>query len=490
MTLPPLPRDFILLLNSRPEKGFGLILEVAALLPQQAFVCLSNQSSDQEARAQIRDRGLANVTILPRQDDVAPLYRAALAVAVPSYAFVETFSRVCIEAHRFGKPVLGATSGNIPFLLERSGIILPEDAAVWAAEIRRLAEDAAYYATRVAAARANSEHYSARRQRNDILSILDAAQSPILVAIGSGVGNMIHAGPMIRRIAEHFGHRVDIIVSQDHRESLFLLQDPRYVNAVFGLNGPAMTRRYDTIFVTHCFGAERLPFRARRVIWSRDWDMFAADHALHETVFNLEAARVLLGVDYTPADIPRHYVSDLPPIPALPAGDRGLVGFHGGSKGGFWASKRWPHFPALAQALKAKGYRVASFGIAEEYVPGTEDRTGGSLRDMALALRDCRWFVSNDSGVMNLANALDIPLLALFGPTNWRTRGPLGGHSRSLPWDADRPACECSAPKAFAAGLCTCIDKIPLDRVIAAFEQMVAGTAGDAPAPGVPALAL
>lgn len=461
-----LPRDFILLPALPPGPDRDFLLALAARLPQQPFVLLAADPGEVEGRAQ----DLAPVTLWPRPGDPAALCRAARAVVVrgvPEDAAL---------AQRAGRPVL-ALAGAAP---PGPGLVLPPDPALWAAEIARLAGAPA------------AAPDPSPGPRPTIRRLVDAVDRPLLVAIGSGVGNMLHTGPMIRRIAAQVGHPVDIVVSQDHRDSLFLLQDPRHVHAVFALNGLAMDRRYDTVFVTHCFGSERLPFRARRVIWSRDWDMFFPGHALHETVFNLEAARALLGVDYTPDDIRRHYVSDLPPIPArpAPAGDRGLVGLHGGSKGGFWASKRWPHFPALAQALKAKGYRVASFGIAEEYVPGTEDRTGGSLRDMALALRDCRWFVSNDSGVMNLANALDIPLLALFGPTNWRTRGPLGGHSRSLPWDADRPACECSAPKTFAAGLCTCIDKIPLDRVIAAFERMVAGTAGDTPAPGVPALAL
>ena len=39
---------------------------------------------------------------------------------------------------------------------------------------------------------------------------------------------------------------------------------------------------------------------------------------------------------------------------------------------------------------------------------------------------DCSHFVSNDSGLMNIANALGIPTLALFAPTNDKTRLPLG----------------------------------------------------------------
>ncbi len=113
----PLPQDFVLLVNATAVKGYDLILDVAALLPRIPFVCIASQSSVEAAEAVAAERGLANVHVIDRTDDMATLYRAARVVAVPSYQFIETFSRVCIEAHRFGKPVLGSNVGNVPFCL-------------------------------------------------------------------------------------------------------------------------------------------------------------------------------------------------------------------------------------------------------------------------------------------------------------------------------------------------------------------------------------
>jgi ADP-heptose:LPS heptosyltransferase len=41
-----------------------------------------------------------------------------------------------------------------------------------------------------------------------------------------------------------------------------------------------------------------------------------------------------------------------------------------------------------------------------------------TLRDFGERLRTCTVLVSNDTGGMHLANALGVPVIALFGPTN------------------------------------------------------------------------
>ena len=51
---------------------------------------------------------------------------------------------------------------------------------------------------------------------------------------------------------------------------------------------------------------------------------------------------------------------------------------------------------------------------------------GLSLIQLASAIRGCRLFIGNDSGVSHLAAALEIPTVALFGPTDpeiWSPRG-------------------------------------------------------------------
>lgn len=476
-----LPSDFVLLVNAREDKGYDLVLDLAVAKPDLNFVAIASQTKTDHALDLARRRGATNVTVLDRTDRIEDLYRAAKVVVVPSYKFVETFSRVCIEAQRFGKPVIGSDVGNVPHLLSRSGIVLPEKFDAWLAELSRLFEDSDYYGMRHAAALENSERYSYAGQRRAISDIVRASDSAFLLGIGSGIGNMTHISPLVRRLSESLGSPIDLVVSEDHAESLFLLHNHKWVNAVYSLRNSVLSRRYDTVFVTHSFGSTRVPFRARRVIWARDWDVFHAGHALHEARFNLEAAKQLLGITYTEEDVRNYYVGDMEY--SWPAGN--LVGFHGGSKAGLWTSKRWPYYAEFAGRLIAAGFRVASFGMSEEYVEGTENMTGGSIAEMVGKMCACSYFIGNDSGVMHLANSLGIPTIALFAPTNSLTRRPLRLSSRVVALEKDCAPCECKGRLVFQSGNCHCIGDIPVSVVEEAFREMVAN-----PWPSVPMTAV
>ncbi|MBP0495275.1 glycosyltransferase [Pararoseomonas indoligenes] len=467
---PPDERPIVLLPNSRWDKGLGLLLGVAARLPQISFVTIASQSPRQLAQALCTAAGLRNVTVLDRQDTLDALYRQARVVLTPSFQFVETFSRVVMEAQAQGVPVIGADRGNIPFLLKDSGTILPESADLWAEEIRRLFEDPEYWRARSEAALRNAASMGVHLQGNRLSRLISGLAAPMLVGVGSGVGNVVHTTPLIRRLSRHLGRRIDVVVAGDSPGALAVVANPDYVNHVFLLNDVPVRRQYDTVFLTNSFGELRPAFRARRVVRSREWDRFHAGHRLHETEFNLEAARQLLGVDYGAEDAQHAFVAGLRPRPGL----SDLVGLHAGSKGGTWGAKRWPHFAELAARLMASGLRVASFGSAEEYVAGTIDRTGGSVEAMATAMQDCGAFVSNDSGVMNIANALHIPLLALFAPTEARTRGPLGIRSVSLALSKACAPCELAGRSGpFVQRRCHCIGEITVEAVEAAVRLML-----------------
>ena len=86
---------------------------------------------------------------------------------------------------------------------------------------------------------------------------------------------------------------------------------------------------------------------------------------------------------------------------------------------------------------------------------------------------DCSHFVSNDSGVMNIANALGIPLLALFAPTNVETRLPLGGATQAIVLEKDCAPCELKDPEAFTKGQCICMAEIGVDRVEARLLERI-----------------
>jgi ADP-heptose:LPS heptosyltransferase/glycosyltransferase involved in cell wall biosynthesis len=466
-------RDCVLLVNARDDKGFGMLLAVATLLPRLRFVALAGQSAAAAARAAACRRGLANVEVLPHAPDMAALYRRARAVMVPSYRFVETFSRVVVEAQRHGVPVLGSDRGNVPLLLRESGRALPEEPTAWAAELDRLWHDPAHWQAASSAARRAAARLPFADQAGRLARLVAGLEAPMLVGVGSGLGNILHTTPLIRRLAAQAGAPVDVVVAGDWTGSLAVLAEPASVRHVFELSDVALRRPYDTVFLTHSFGRLVPAFRARRVVASRSWQEFSAAHPLHEAEFNLAAARHLLGLEYGPEDVRQGFFGAL--RYRIPASR--LIGLHAGSKQGVWASKRWPHYAALAEALAAEGWQVASFGTPDEHVEGTLDLTGGTIAEMAERMLGCRAFVANDSGVMNVANTLGIPLVALFGPTAPATRAPLGPNSISLAVEADCAPCEVKdGGRAFQAGTCRCIAGIGLDAVRGALAALLART--------------
>jgi heptosyltransferase-2 len=56
-------------------------------------------------------------------------------------------------------------------------------------------------------------------------------------------------------------------------------------------------------------------------------------------------------------------------------------------------------------------------------------------------LRACRLLITNDSGPMHLAAALDVPLLAIFGSTSEIATGPLNAKARVMKHAVDCNPC-------------------------------------------------
>ena len=101
-----------------------------------------------------------------------------------------------------------------------------------------------------------------------------------------------------------------------------------------------------------------------------------------------------------------------------------------------------------------------------------------NLRRAVAILRRCRVFLSNDSGLMHLAAAVDVPIVALFGPTNWRRLHPWATpHTvvhKSLPcmpcfYYSSRPL-RCIAGIDYA-----CMRDISVDEVFAAVQKLLTG---------------
>jgi heptosyltransferase-2 len=99
--------------------------------------------------------------------------------------------------------------------------------------------------------------------------------------------------------------------------------------------------------------------------------------------------------------------------------------------GARWPTKRWPveRFAAVAQELaREKQAAVVILGSPDEAplacavrdrleVPVVHGVGILSLMHSAAVLSRCRLLISNDSGLMHMATALQVPVVAIFGPT-------------------------------------------------------------------------
>ncbi len=100
-----------------------------------------------------------------------------------------------------------------------------------------------------------------------------------------------------------------------------------------------------------------------------------------------------------------------------------------------WSAER---FGELAARLPLRTVVVGSRGdrlLAEAVVRVSKGKALSlagrtDLKGLASVIKDARFMVSNDTGPMHIAAALDVPVFALFGPANPARTGPYGrGHT-------------------------------------------------------------
>lgn len=126
---------------------------------------------------------------------------------------------------------------------------------------------------------------------------------------------------------------------------------------------------------------------------------------------------------------------------------RPLIGFCPGAE--FGPAKRWPHYhyAALAEKLIHEGNQVVLFGSAKDHPAGEQIRLAlseraqpfclnlagkTSLDQAVVMISACHAVVSNDSGLMHVAAALDKPLVALYGPSSPDFTPPLSHQAKVI----------------------------------------------------------
>ena len=144
-------------------------------------------------------------------------------------------------------------------------------------------------------------------------------------------------------------------------------------------------------------------------------------------------------------------------------------------------AKRWPtrHFADLARKVSHGGTPVWLIGSAKDAAVGDEierlsdgaainlcGRT--SLAQAIDLIASARFVVSNDSGLMHVAAALDRPLAAIYGSSSPGYTPPLSCHARIVSLELECSPCfkrECPL------GHLNCLNQLQPERVLAALRN-------------------
>jgi len=180
---------------------------------------------------------------------------------------------------------------------------------------------------------------------------------------------------------------------------------------------------------------------------------------LHETWANMRIVRMLYGYR---GPTPHKYCPTDPDYPNLSGTPRPIIGVCNGAFGAeMWKKKRWPWWAELCRALKrywrgsivAVGGREELAGVPAELI--TVDYTGRlPILQSARVIAQCDLFITTDTACMHIADALEVPLVALFGPTLASKNGPLSSNAIAV-----RSPSEC-APCQYTERFASCGDYV------------------------------
>jgi heptosyltransferase-2 len=285
----------------------------------------------------------------------------------------------------------------------------------------------------------------------------------IVIRFPNWLGDAVIASALLKPLREHFpGSRITVCI-KNGLEALF--SDNGYIQQVITL------KRSDSIFKTirelkkyhfDCgiilpgsFSSALSFFLAgipRRVGFSGEGRSVMLTDALKPINKNrhLHIVKEYLGLleRFTGSycdGLPELYFKD-PPLPiSLENALFGNATFFGLCTDAVYGpAKQWPkeHFIQLASLLLSNqpDARIVLFGLdtmankeIEIAVPGTINLAGKtSLPQLAAAVKRCSVLISNDTGLMHFAAALNVPVVGIFGSTNPLWTSPLGKKVRVI----------------------------------------------------------
>ncbi len=332
----------------------------------------------------------------------------------------------------------------------------------------------------------------------------------LLVIKPSSLGDVVHALPFLRSIKDSFPEsRVDWVISRDLTG---LIEDNPLIDRIhtidkgswkkmgnlytslteiLSLRKTLRNEHYDVVvdlqgllrsgIISHFASASKtIGFTDAREGSRLFYDVPIPIHGISHAVDRcLEAARII-GAEVRTVEFPLSInIDSSRKIKELIGNNDEYVIIAPSAR---WQSKRWPsaHFATLISKLTIQCIIIGSkddVNLGNQIITGT---TGNAvnfcgktdLKELVALISSSRAVVSNDSGPMHIAAALEKPTIALFGPTDPEKTGPYGWQSNKK-LKVIRADIPCSPCRTKDCSDLICMNDIKVETVLAELEEYV-----------------
>jgi len=420
----------------------------------------------------VKRLGLAeNFEFLGARKDIPELLEKT-DVLVLATTTQEAFGRVILEAQAAGVPVVATKVGGVVDIIddEKTGLlVMPKDTEAMAKAVCRLFKDQKFSRNLVREAKKKlQEKYTLDHMAQKTLGVYEELLSSIniLVVKISSLGDVVLITASLKAIREKYPNaKITCLVGKESRK---ILQNCPYLDGIiiydyknkdkgwlnfFKLSQKLRKYRFDKVIdfqnnrKSHLFSYLSFPkssygynngkwgFLLSNQVKNPQNDIPAVDHQFK--ILNMLDIQQKKDVclELWPSKKDKRYVEGLLQSEWLSVKSK-MVGINIAASEK-WKTKRWPleYIVRFCDILSNKNIRVVMVGedkdkcLVEEIVSMTKSKPAifvgkTDIMQLAVLIKMCQVFVSLDSAPMHIAAAMEVPLVALFGPTDAERHRP------------------------------------------------------------------
>lgn len=520
--------DFVIGMISRitPLKGHIDFLRAASIvvrkIPRLKVLIVgeappSKKRYREELELLVRRLGISNiVSFIGPREDIADILSQFDVLVLPTRT-PEAFGRVIIEAQAVGVPVVASRIGGIVDIIrdgENGLLVFPEDPRSIADAVLKLLKDKTLASSLVLRARKEVEkRYSLTTMSESTLALYKEALSlkKILVIKISALGDVILSVPSLKAIRKKYPEAViKVLVGLSSSDVLRgcpyinerIVYDPelRDVRLRGLLNLASQLRREDFDIVVDLQNSRRshllafLSMATLRYGYDNEKWGFFLNRGVKDTKPPIDPIEHqfrtlgLLGIERSdealelwPSKEDKKWADNFLKENWINS-KHILVGINIGASSR-WQSKRWEitHIAQLCDELgRRHNIRTLLTGvdkdmeIAREVVKISNSKPIISvgktdMQKLASLIRCCRVYITTDSAPLHIAASIDVPFIALFGPTDPRRHIPKVKTYKVL--KSNTKCSPCYKPSCRKGNLC--MKRIKVEDVLAAVEEFL-----------------